>query len=132
MLAVHALARLQALSVHFQVLNISSLDQLGEIDDIAIELLPGEHWELTDKLNTLFTMKDPKPSVATVAGRRTILCHIAKGIPGERWFLHPDLFFFAQYWLGPLNAGDGYRDTLYVLDRVGCELPITFSYPNEI
>ena len=74
----------------------------------------------------------PKPSAATSQGLKTILFKTFKGIPGNQWFLHPDLYFFAQYWLGPFNADTGYRGTFYVRDLLGCVLPTPFAYPNEI
>ena len=55
MAAVKALADLQALSVHLYKLEISWLDQLGDIDHTMIEFLPGDLRDLADRLHTLFT-----------------------------------------------------------------------------
>ena len=108
-MVVDALSRIQALSVQFPEIDISDLDQLGVIDHAMIEFLVGDARGLADRIHTLLTNKVPKPSVATVAGLRTILCHVEPGLKNENWFLHPDLYFFAQYWVGPFNRNFRYQ-----------------------
>ena len=55
LLVVNALSRIQALSVEFQLLNISTLDQLEEVDHVAIDTIDTESWDITTQINTLFT-----------------------------------------------------------------------------
>ena len=66
-----------------------------------------------------------------MAGLRTILCHVEPGLKNENWFLHPDLYFFAQYWVGPFNRNVRYQGAEYVKGLIEGLLPVAWSYGED-
>ena len=74
-------------------------------------------------------MATTRPTVASSEGLKTLMTKTTNKVKDTKWYLHPDLFIFAQYWAGPLNDSNTMITSVVDLNElIDGGLPAAFSY----